>query len=356
MSAGKLPSVRAGESASLLLASSRSDERAERRVLLVSIAANVVLTVLKTAVVARSRSLAVLASLLDSVLDLVSQIVLWAAARLRKSGNNDLYPAGRARLEPVSVVVCSMLMGVSAMGIIAQSIGQLLLARIPPPAIGDYDLYVMIVAVVSKTALYAWIARCLPRLRETSSSVAAVAQDHFNDVLSNAAAIVSAAVASHGLAWFDPAGAIAISTYIAFSWLQTGTEQIEQLVGKSADPSFLDELREISSVFHESIACDIVRAYHFGPRFLVELEMVMDANTRLRDSHDVAMALQQTIESMPDVERCFVHVDYERRPYDEHDASTSPRTNLKQQQLQPKGHEFFELDAEDRGAQSAELV
>lgn len=35
-----------------------------------------------------------------------------------------------------------------------------------------------------------------------------------------------------------------------------------------------------------------MRAYHFGPRFLVELEVVMDEHTPLRESHDVGLLLQ----------------------------------------------------------------
>jgi len=79
-------------------------------------------------------------------------------------------------------------------------------------------------------------------------------------------------------------------------------------VGKTADESKLADLRRAAQDFHPGMACDIVRAYHFGPRFLVELEMVMDASTPLKTSHDVGMELQREVEARDDVERCFVHV------------------------------------------------
>ena len=34
---------------------------------------------------------------------------------------------------------------------------------------------------------------------------------------------------------------------------------------------------------------DVVRAYHFGPKFLVELEVVLPRNTLLFESHDLGM-------------------------------------------------------------------
>ena len=37
----------------------------------------------------------------------------------------------------------------------------------------------------------------------------------------------------------DPIGAILISIYIIYSWFCTGMEQLDFLVGRSADPEFL---------------------------------------------------------------------------------------------------------------------
>ena len=44
-----------------------------------------------------------------------------------------------------------------------------------------------------------------------------------------------------------------------------------------------------------------VRAYHFGPRFLVEVEIVMAGETPLSESHDVGIMLQHKIERLEQV-------------------------------------------------------
>ena len=64
-------------------------------------------------------------------------------------------------------------------------------------------------------------------------------------------------------------------------------------------------------------------------RFLVELEMVMPRETLLFESHDLGMELQYEIEAREEVERCFVHIDYETRPYDEHVVSKVPELREK---------------------------
>jgi divalent metal cation (Fe/Co/Zn/Cd) transporter len=48
-----------------------------------------------------------------------------------------------------------------------------------------------------------------------------------------------------------------------------------------------------------------------GPSYFVEVDIVMNPDASLRVTHDVSQRLQDAIEELPDVERAFVHVDYE---------------------------------------------
>jgi len=63
---------------------------------------------------------------------------------------------------------------------------------------------------------------------------------------------------------------------------------------------------------------DTVRAYHSGPRLIVEVDIVMDPDETLRATHDVAEELQTKLESLPNVERAYVHVDFETSHSPEH--------------------------------------
>lgn len=66
------------------------------------------------------------------------------------------------------------------------------------------------------------------------------------------------------------------------------------------------------------LAIDTVRAWHSGPRLIVEVDIVMDANETLHETHDVAETLQMKLESLPDIERAYVHVDFETSHAPEH--------------------------------------
>lgn len=58
----------------------------------------------------------------------------------------------------------------------------------------------------------------------------------------------------------------------------------------------------------------------------------MDENTPLRVSHDVSQTLQRKLEGLSDVERAFVHVDYEH-DHDVHEEHKPPYEILESKSL-----------------------
>jgi len=64
----------------------------------------------------------------------------------------------------------------------------------------------------------------------------------------------------------------------------------------------------------------LTRVLYLRSSFLVEVEIVMTPETPLSESHDVGIVLQHKIERLEQVERCFVHVDYQQRDVDDHGA------------------------------------
>jgi cation diffusion facilitator family transporter len=313
-----------------------------RRIALdLSLYLNLIITFTKLVAYVRTMSLSVLAALLDSVLDVVSQAVLnYTETHSSMQRSSAFYPAGASRLEPIGVLTCAALMGMASFEVLKESFQTLVYkdSTLEDLSLSDewFSFWSMIIIVGVKLGLL-WVCQKASHRRQGYGSskaalqladptLEALAQDHWNDALSNGVAAFALLVAlnSSDLWWVDPVGAILISIYIIYSWYHTGREQIEQLTGKSAPTEFIDELLELAEHFDGRLMVDTCRAYHFGPKFLVELEVVMPQHTLLKESHDLGMELQYEIEAREEVERCFVHIDYETRPYDEHVVSKVP--------------------------------
>ena len=119
--------------------------------------------------------------------------------------------------------------------------------------------------------------------------------------------------------WIDPFGAILLAVYIIYNWAETAIEQIKAMVGVSAPPEFLTQLTYLAWNHHPEIICiDTVRAYTFGPNFFVEVDIVLAEEMKLKCAHDIGESLQNRIEEMEDVERAFVHIDFETSHFPEH--------------------------------------
>ena len=171
------------------------------------------------------------------------------------------------------------------------------------------------VAFVTKLALfcYCWA------LRNKYSQIRILWEDHRNDLFINGFGLLTSVLGSKLRWWIDPLGAIALSCLIAFLWLRTAYSEFQLLIGVSASTSFLQHITYISMTHSPLIkSLDTVRAWHSGPRRIVEVDIVMEQHMTLKDTHDVAEELQMKLESLPDVERCYVHVDYETSHAPEH--------------------------------------
>ena len=75
--------------------------KSERIAIHISNIINVVLFALKLYASIESRSLAVIASTLDSLLDLLSGFILWFTAHAMRNPNQFRYPIGKKRMQPV---------------------------------------------------------------------------------------------------------------------------------------------------------------------------------------------------------------------------------------------------------------
>ncbi|DBA04735.1 TPA: hypothetical protein N0F65_004372 [Lagenidium giganteum] len=291
-----------------------------------SLSTNIVIVMTMTAVAITSGSLALLSAIVENMVDLFVQgLLCYAGTRSGKKQDYAKYPAGTSRFEPVAIIVAASVMVLVSVAFIQESITSLINGFVhhkeEQPVLSLTALVLGAVIVFAKLGLilYArWVLK-----RTFSAAVDAIKDDNRNDVVSNAFAICAYAIASAkpSLWYVDPIGAMVIFLGIMFAWGKMAKEQVMQLVGVCASEEFITEIKQLCASHHDTMALDIVRAYHFGSKYLVEIEVVVPADMTVKHAHDIALQLQFKVEQHSDVERAFVHVDYQSREYDEHIVS-----------------------------------
>lgn len=289
--------------------------RSERMAIHISNVANMVLFIAKVYASVESRSLAVIASTMDSFLDLLSGLILWFTSHAMRNPNQYHYPIGKKRMQPVGIIVFASVMATLGLQILLESVRELI-SKSRPDMDHEKEKW-MIGIMVSVTAVkFVLMIYCR---RFKNEIVRAYAQDHFFDVITNSIGLVTAVLAVRFYWWIDPIGAILIALYTIRTWSRTVIENVWSLIGRTAPPDFLAKLTYLIWNHHEEIRhIDTVRAYTFGANYFVEVDIVLPEDMLLNKAHNIGETLQEKLEQLPEVERAFVHIDFEFTHRPEH--------------------------------------
>ncbi|CAL1694622.1 unnamed protein product [Somion occarium] len=301
-----------------------------------SLIANFALCVLQLYAAVSSLSLSLLATGIDSVFDIGSNILLFWLHK--KASRLDLkkWPVGGSRLETIGNIVYGTshvhstivltLNAIEPLGFLMGSVNLVVIVESARTLItreSDEDVNALHVPslIVVGAALGVKLLLFLYSytLRKHSSQVQVLWEDHRNDLFINGFGLLMSAGGSKIRWYLDPMGAIIIALGVILSWTRTVYKQFELLAGKSAPHEFLQLIIYNATTFSNEIGgVDTVRAYHSGPDYFVEVDIVMDASTPLWKAHDISQQLQDKIEVLPNVDRAFVHVDHETTHVPEH--------------------------------------
>lgn len=291
--------------------------------ILVNFLIYILLLIGKIVVTLLTNSMSVIASLVDSILDFMSTFIIYIVNRLAAKNNwkiQHAYPIGRSRLEALGVLIFSILIIISFFQVGQESFKRLFFPSANqkiPVTIGFDAIGIMTITIVAKLGCWVWCAS------SKSSSVQALAQDAMTDVIFNTVSLLMPTLGHFfDIWWFDPLGAFLLSIYIIVNWGITAFEHINNLTGAAADPLDYKVILYLAYRFAEPIKqITALKVYHVGDNLNVEIDLVFandKFNLSFKDCHDIAEALQYSIESLPMVERAFVHIDYMEGNYKGH--------------------------------------
>jgi len=275
----------------------------------INVVANIALLIGKVIAAFSSGSLSLIASLVDSALDLLCTLIIWTTNRLvqwRLHALKMRFPVGRRRLEPLGILVFSIIMVISFLQILQESVEKIIplhgqVEQLPPIAVGALLATIIVKGII-------WFG-CIPI---KTTQVQALAQDCKTDVIFNTLSLLFPFIgAKADIWWLDPVGAGLISLFIIYDWGETTFENIIRLSGQAASAKLTQKLLYLGYRFSPVVeGFKNVIAYHAGDGIWVEYDILMSGATRLHRSHDVAETLQYCCEGLDEVDRAFVTTDY----------------------------------------------
>lgn len=113
-----------------------------------------------------------------------------------------------------------------------------------------------------------------------------------------------------------------IALYTMGNWANTVMENVWSLIGRTAPGEYIAKLIYLIWNHHEDIKhIETVRAYTFGCHYFVEVDIVLPGDMSLCEAHNIGETLQEKLEQLHEVERAFVHVDFNATHQLEHNPN-----------------------------------
>lgn len=275
----------------------------------VNVIANIILLAGKIVAAFTTGSLSLIASLVDSALDLLCTLIVWTTNKLvawRLDALQKKFPVGRKRLEPLGILVFSIIMVISFLQILQESVQKLLPLEGEAEALGNVAIAALAATIAVKGII--WFG-CIPI---KTTQVQALAQDCKTDVNFNTLSLLFPLIGYYAdVWWLDPAGAAILSLYIIYDWASTCFENITRLSGQAADQHLIKKLMYLAYRFSPVVqGFKSITGYHAGDGVWCEIDVLLDPHTKLYHAHDIAETLQYCCEGLGEVDRCFVSIDY----------------------------------------------
>ncbi|MEW6748929.1 MAG: cation diffusion facilitator family transporter [Candidatus Micrarchaeota archaeon] len=272
-----------------------------------SFTANILLFILKLAAAITSGSLAVLSSAFDSFNDIISYFLGYYSIKEAARGPDFDHPYGHRRLEPLAGLVLAILAGVLSIEILRSALTNIFVGK-DAIEITAFTFGVLIVTAAIKSVMYVILRDKAEKAMSTALD--AMAMDSRNDVLSNTVAMIGIGGAYFGIPMFDDIAAILIAAYIARSGYVVAKKNIDYIVGARPDEETIGSIREKARVKGVE-RVGTIRAHYVGDRVHAEIDIVLHKGIDGPSSHNIAVRVQKSVESLKMVSRAFVHIDYE---------------------------------------------
>ncbi len=276
----------------------------------VSIAMNVVLSVVKIAVGLIARSGALVADGIHSVSDVLTTIMAMVGVYMSSRGSDEDHQYGHEKYEPVIGKLMAIFLFVTGTLIAFNAIKNIQVGVVEVPT--HLAIYGAVLSIIVKEAMYHYTMRGAKIIE--SSVLKADAWHHRTDAISSVGSFIGIWGAMNGWPLMEPIAAIAIGVLIIKVAVDIYIQSIRELIDTAADPDTLEDIWAVIMETSGVIEIDDLKTRIHVNRLYVDVEISVNADLTLRQAHRIAEDVHDRIENIvPRVKHCMVHVN----PYGE---------------------------------------
>ncbi|MEM8588228.1 MAG: cation diffusion facilitator family transporter [Pseudomonadota bacterium] len=263
--------------------------RLRRQATIASICVALILILLKVGAWLLTGSITILASLLDSAVDLIASLVTFLTVRAAIKPPDRAHRFGHAKAEPLGALVQAAFVAGSALFLIFESVGRLLTPR--PVADATIGVAVMVIAIALTSALVLYQRTVVARTG--SIAIKADRTQHLTDLVLNLSVIAALiAVSQTGWFWLDPVAAMLLSLWLLRCAALIVRPALDLLMDRELPAEDRQRIEGIVRANPNVVDLHDLRTRDAGSRQFIELHLEVDGGITVDAAHDICDAVE----------------------------------------------------------------
>jgi ferrous-iron efflux pump FieF len=280
--------------------------RLMRRATVTALAVGSLLAAAKLVAFLMTGSVAMLSSLIDSLLDIAASVINVLAVRHALQPADREHRFGHGKAESLAGLGQSVFIGGSAVFLFVEA-GRRLFE--PAPVVNSaIGVAVVVLTIVATVALVRFQASVV---RRTGSL--AVSADHLHyrgDLLLNGGVLVALVLGPWlGWPWLDPALALVIGGFVLYSAWRIVVGSLDILMDRELSDADRGRIRALCQAHPQVLGVHEMRTRSAGQNIFVQLHLELDGGMTLREANAIAHRVEHDIQAAFPGAEVLIHED-----------------------------------------------
>jgi len=271
-----------------------------------SLVVNVVLFALKLFAGIYGRSQALVADALNSLLDIVANIIVWFGLRIARKPPDREHPYGHGNADTIAAVLVALILVVTGGYIGRESLDSIINHNFRTPTY--LATAAALFTIIVKGILYKYTVNIGRRFR--SQAVMANAQDHKADVVVSAGTLVGIILAQIEYPILDPIAGLWVAFFILKQAVAILKENFSTLMVSSPDIARQENIKKFISDLDNVVAAKWVKGRQVGTDYYLDSAVMVRGDISVREGHEIAHSIRSAvIDNFPEVADILVHIE-----------------------------------------------
>ncbi|MHB1229297.1 MAG: cation diffusion facilitator family transporter [Halothiobacillus sp.] len=260
---------------------SSREARLLRRVTTASVTVALLLIVLKLMATISTNAISMMASLIDSTMDLFASLVTLFAVRIALQPPDEDHRFGHGKAEPLAALAQAMFIAGSGAFLFLEAAQRLI--RPQPIDTAGLGILVMLISMLATVGLLLF-QRHVIKITQ-SPAIKADAAHYGSDFVVNAATIAALILANQGFHWVDPVFGTAVGVFILFGAWHVGRKALDQLMDREVLDGSELKIHAIAVGHPDVKAADHIRTRMAGRTMIIQLYIYLRNDLDLAHAH-----------------------------------------------------------------------